>query len=456
MLRIFKRKVYQKLIHWKETSNGKTALLIKGARRAGKSTIAEEFAKNEYESFISIDFSVAKPEIIELFDNITDLDFFFLRLQSIKNVTLKSRRSVIIFDEVQMCPKARQAIKHFVKDGRYDYIETGSLLSIRKNIEGIVIPSEETRISMYPLDFEEFLWAIGKSNTFDLIRYSFENRKPLGQATNRALMRDFRLFILVGGMPQAVNAYVETNDFRSVDDIKRSILELYIYDFMRIDKTGRASTILKSIPSQLARHTSRYAVGAVVENARPSRLSEVFSDIGESMVVSYAYRCTDPNVGMPLNSNPDDFKMYLADTGLFVTLAFMEKDYTENDLYRRLFADKLEANLGYIYENAVAQLLRSAGHMLYYYMFNVKSKAETTEGEEKEVTRSYEIDFLTNNGNKVCPIEVKSSGYKTHASLTAMQNVYSSYIGQSYLLYTKDLKAEDNILFLPAYMASLL
>lgn len=453
---IFKRKVYQKLKHWKETSNGRTALLIKGARRVGKSTIAEEFAKSEYDSYISIDFSIAEPEVIELFDHISDLDFFFLRLQSIKNVTLKRRRSVIIFDEVQMCPKARQAIKHLVKDGRYDYIETGSLLSIRKNIKDIVIPSEETRILMYPLDFEEFLWATGKSNTFDLIRYSFENHKPLGQATNRALMRDFRLFILVGGMPQAVNAYLETNDFRAVDDVKRSILELYIDDFMRIDRTGRASTILKSIPSQLARHTSRYAVGAVMENERPSRLSEVFADIGESMVVNYAYRCTDPNVGMPLNSNPDDFKMYLADTGLFVTLAFMDKDYADNDLYRRLLADKLEANLGYIYENAVAQLLRSSGHLLYYYTFKVKANTGTPEGDGRETTRSYEIDFLTSHGNKIFPIEVKSSGYKSHASLTAMRDIYSSHIGQSYLLYTKDLKAEDGILFLPAYMASLI
>ena len=423
--------------------------MLKGARRVGKSTIAEEFAKREYQSYIIIDFSNAEDEIVELFNHISDLNFFFLRLQSLTDVTLVQRKSVIIFDEIQLCPKARQAIKHLVKDGRYDYIETGSLISIKKNIQNIIIPSEERRITMYPLDFEEFLWAIGKTNTFNLIRYSFEKRCPLGDAVNRALLRDFRLYMLVGGMPQAISKYLNTNNFSEVDQIKRDIIELYLDDFRRIDASGRAATIFASIPSELSRNTSRYKVGSVIQDARPSRLGELFGDMNDSLTVAFAHHADDPGVGFALHANYDFFKMYIADTGLFVTLSFMDKRYTDNDIYRKLLSDKLPADLGYIYENVVAQMLRASGHLLYYHTFSYKGDTSTE-------PRRYEIDFVISRGDKVCPLEVKSSGYKTHKSLDMFREKYSSRIAQPYILYTKDLRNEGGITYLPVYMASLL
>lgn len=446
---IFKRKLYAKMLDWKAKSEGKTALLIQGARRIGKSTIAEEFARNEYEDYIAIDFSTAEEQIIDLFNHLSDINLFFLGLQTLTGKTLPPRKSVIIFDEIQLCPKARQAIKHLVKDGRYDYIETGSLLSIKRNIKDIVIPSEETRLSMFPLDFEEFLWAIGKAPTFDLIKYSFDNLKPLGEAMNRALMRDFRLYMLIGGMPQAIVAYLESNDFAAIDGVKRSILELYMDDFRKIDPSGRASTIFRSIPSELSRGTMRYKVGSVIENARPSRMGTLFADMADSLTVNFSYHANDPGIGLALHADFDYFKMFLADTGLFVTLAFMDRDYTDNIIYRKLLSDKLPTDLGYIYENVVAQMLRSAGHSLYYYTFK-------TTDDDSSSPRAYEIDFLLSRMDKICPIEVKSSGYKSHKSIDEFQHKFSSRIKQSYLLYTKDLRKEGHIIYLPVYMAGLL
>lgn len=446
---IFKRKIYARMQEWKDKSAGRTALLIEGARRVGKSTIAEEFARNSYENYLLIDFTTAGRDIIDLFDDISDLHYFFLKLQSLSGTKLKPGDSCIIFDEVQFCPKARQAIKHLVKDGRYHYIETGSLISIKKNIQGILIPSEERRISMYPLDFEEFLWAIGKEPTYDLIRYSYEKLKPLGDAVNRDMMKLFRLYMLVGGMPQAVAEYTRSSNFETVDDVKRDILNLYIDDFKKIDDRGRASTIFKSIPAELARNTLRYRVGEVIENARLSRLEEVFGDINESRTVNFAYHADDPGVGFALHAGYDYFKMFLSDTGLFITLAFMDKDFTENIIYRKLLTDKLATDLGYIYENVVAQLLKSAGNTLYYYTFK-----EKVEGASQP--RYYEIDFLLSRGDKICPIEVKSSGYKTHKSLDEFSRKFSSRIARRYLLYTKDLRKEQDIICLPVYMAALL
>ena len=444
--KIFKRKAYASMLEWKASSKGKSALLIKGARRIGKSTLAKEFARNEYESYLIIDFANAEPEIISLFDQVSKLDYFFLRLQSLTEVTLKARKSVIVFDEVQLCPKARQAIKYLVEDGRYDYIETGSLLSIKKNVQDILIPSEEQHLEMFPLDFEEFLWAIDKKQSYDFIRYCFDNNEPAGDAMHRALMREFRLYLLVGGMPQAVNEYLEKGDFTAVDKVKRRILQLYIDDFRRIDTYGRASTIFQSIPAELARNTLRYRVGNVIGNARPSRLGEVFADIADSRTVNFAYHANDPGVGFALHANYDFFKMFLADTGLFVSLAFMDKDYTDNDIYRKLLSDKLSADLGYIYENAVAQMLRSAGHSLYYYTFQ----------ESDSTPRRYEIDFLISRKDKICPIEVKSSGYKSHKSLDAFHNKFPSRIKNRFLLYTKDFRKEKDIICLPVYMTGLL
>lgn len=438
------------MLQWKRESDGQTALLIKGARRIGKSTIAEEFARQEYKSYIIIDFSIADDSVKELFSHISDLNFFFLRLQSLFNVSLYERQSLIIFDEVQLYPQARQAIKHLVKDRRYDYIETGSLLSIKKNVKGIVIPSEETRICMYPLDFEEFLWAINKPQTYDLIRYSYQNFKLLGEAVNRELMRYFRLYMLVGGMPQAVNAYLESNDFSAIDAVKRAILELYIDDFRRIDPTGRASRLFTLIPAELSRNSMRYQVGSVIENATASRLSELLMDMEDSMTVNFSYRANDPSVGFSLHADYNCFKLFLADTGLFVTLAFMDRDYTENVIYQKLLSDKLAVDLGYVYENAIAQMLKSAGNELCYYTFQ-----EEVIKEGNKILRNYEVDFLISRKDKICPIEVKSSGYNAHKSLDVFQQKYSARILHRYLLYTKDIRKDNDIMCLPAYMTGL-
>lgn len=451
--RIFKRKIYERMLQWKQESDGNTALLIKGARRIGKSTIAEEFARREYESYIIIDFSTADDAVKELFSHISDLNYFFLRLQSLFNVSLHKRKSVIVFDEVQLCPSARQAIKHLVKDRRYDYIETGSLLSIKKNVKEIVIPSEETRIAMYPLDYEEFLWATDKPQIYELLRYSYDNFKPLGDAVNRDLMRSFRLYMLIGGMPQAVNAYLESNDFSAIDAVKRNILELYIDDFRKIDPTGRASRLFTSIPAELSRNTARYKVGSVIENATSARLSELLMDMADSMTVNFAYHANDPSVGFSLHADYNCFKMFLADTGLFVTLAFMDRDYTENIIYRKLLSDKLSADLGYVYENVIAQMLKSAGNKLFYYTFK---EEEPKVGDDNKVIRNYEIDFLLSRKDKICPIEVKASGYNSHKSLDKFQQKFSGRILHRYLLYTKDLKKDNDILCLPAYMTELL
>lgn len=448
-IRIFKRKIYDKMTDWKKWSNGQYALLIEGARRIGKSTIAEEFARNEYKDYIIIDFANASEDILDVFNYVSDLNQFFLRLSTIIGRTLPPRESVIIFDEVQFYPKARQAIKYLVKDGRYDYIETGSLISIKKNTQTILIPSEEHRLAMYPMDYEEFLWAIGKSATFEFIRHSFETLKPAGDTMHRTLMRDFRLYMLVGGMPQAVAAYLDNYDFSVVDRVKREILNIYSDDFRKIDASGRASTIFNSIPSELSRNTSRYRVGSVIKDARPSRMEEIFADINDSRTVNFAFHANDPMVGLAMHANYDNFKMYLADTGLFVTLVYRDRDYTDNEIYRKLLLDKLPTDLGYIFENVVAQLLRSSGHRLYYYTFKEKAN-------EDSEPRTYEIDFLISDRDKICPIEVKSSGYRTHKSIDEFQKKYSSRINRRYLLYTKDLNKDHDIICLPVYMAGLL
>lgn len=444
---IYERKIYQEILQWKQERNGSTALLIKGARRIGKSTVAEEFARNEYETYIIIDFAKSGREIYALFDDVNNLDFLFLRLQTIFNVVLKPRKSVIIFDEVQLCPAARQAIKFLVADGRYDYIETGSLMSLRKFKQGIIIPSEETRINMYPLDFEEFLNAIGESTSFAMIKYAFDNKISVGEAVHRKLMRLFRLYMLVGGMPQAINAYLDTNNLSAVDKVKREIIELYIDDLREIDSSGRASRIFKSVPGELSRGKLRYQVGSILENAGSMNLDEVWEDLENSLTVNFVYRCHDPNVGMGLHRNIDFFKLYLGDTGLFVTLAFWDNDKRiKNTLYDKILSDKLSADLGYVYENVVAQSLVAAGRKPCYYIFKADAEGKT----------HYEVDFIIGDGVKLMPIEVKSSGYRTHKSLDEFKKKYSDRISGSVLIYTKDLKKEGDMLYLPVYMTSLL
>lgn len=444
-MRVFERKIYQKMLQWKKESEGKTALLIKGARRVGKSTIAEEFAKKEYSSYILIDFSIATKEAHELFEDLSDLNYLFLRLQLIYHVNLEKRKSVIIFDEVQKEPLARQAIKHLVKDGRYDYIETGSLLSIKRNVKDILIPSEETRIEMTPMDYEEFRWALGDKATIPMLRSAFDNKISLGDDVNRRLLRDFRLYMLVGGMPQAVNEYLDTNNLSKVDRVKRSILELYQDDFRKIDPTGRASLLFSAIPSELSKNASRYQVSSVLPNTKPDRILGIVGDMKDSLTVNIAYHANDPSAGLSMHEDISRYKMFIMDTGLFVTLAFMDRDFTENIIYEKLLSDKLDADLGYLYENMVAQMLYSNGNRLFYYTFP-----------KEKSTHNYEIDFLLARGNKVCPIEVKSSGYKTHASMDAFSGKFSGKIGQKYLIYTKDLRKDGDILCLPIYMTMFL
>ncbi len=443
--RIFERKIYQKMLDWKRDSNGKTALLIKGARRVGKSTIAEEFAQKEYSTYILIDFSIASKEVHNLFKDLSDLNYLFLRLQLIYHVNLENRKSVIIFDEVQREPLARQAIKHLVKDGRYDYIETGSLLSIKKNVENIIIPSEETRIEMTPMDYEEFRWALGDKVTIPMLRSAFENKTSLGDDVNRRMMRDFRLYMLVGGMPQAVNEYIDTNNFSKVDQIKRSILELYQDDFRKTDPTGRASLIFSAIPAELAKNASRYQISSVLPNEKQDRVLGIIADMKDSLTVNLAYHANDPSVGMSLHEDISKYKMFLSDTGLFTTLVFMDKSFTENTIYEKLLSDKLDTNLGYLYKNIVAQMLYTTGNNLFYYTFSKENSSH-----------NFEIDFLLTKRNKVCPIEVKSSGYKTHASLDAFISKFSSKIGQKYLVYPKDLKKDGEVLCIPIYMTMFL
>jgi uncharacterized protein len=442
--RIFKRKIYDRLLKWKQESNGESCLLIQGARRIGKSTIVEEFARKEYSSYLLIDFNKASATVKSLFDDLMDLDFIFLQLQTIYNVILENRKSVVIFDEVQKCPNARQAIKYLVADGRYDYIETGSLISIKQNTKGITIPSEEERIDMYPMDFEEFRWALGDNISIPLLRTFYDKKMPLG-AAHRAKQKDLRLYMLVGGMPQAVNEYLNTNNLSKVDAVKRRIIQLYSDDLLKIDPSSKLSKLFMAIPAQLSKKSSRYYTNAIVGALEDKKEEEMIVSLEDSKAVLVSYHSDDPNVGMSLTKDLSMYKLFVADTGLFVTMAFWDKDFAENVIYQKLLLDKLEANLGYVYENLVAQMLTAAGNNLFYYTF------------AQDERHSYEIDFLLSRGNKICPIEVKSSGYKTHASLDEFRKKFSSRILNSYLLYTKDLQKGDNeLIYLPFYMTGLI
>ncbi len=441
----FKRKIYDTMLKWKQERNGDTALLIQGARRVGKSTIAEEFARNEYKSYILIDFSKVSKEVSDLFNDISDLNYLFLRLQFIFQVELHERESVIILDEVQLQPLARQAIKHLVKDHRYDYIETGSLISVRYKSKNIIIPSEETKVNMYPMDYEEFRWAMGDTATVPLLRSAFEKKMSLGDATHRKLMRDFRLYMLVGGMPQAVAAYIKTNNFTAVDLVKRDIIALYEEDFGKFDNSGRAKAMYDAIPAQLNKNAMRYQVGKVIPDERAERIINVVKDMEDSMTANVAFRSDDPNVGLALTKNLEYFKMYTSDTGLFVTLAFKDGDITENVIYEKLLNDKLSANLGYVYENMIAQMLVSIGKDLFYHTIPYA-----------DGKKYYETDFIITEKHKISPIEVKSSGYKSHKSLDEFCSKFSDRIMNKYVIYTKDYKRENGVDYIPVYMTMFL
>ena len=438
---VFKRKIYDEILEWKENKSEKYALLIKGARRVGKSTIAEEFARKEFKTYILIDFAHTSKAIIELFDDTYDLDFFFLQLQQLSGVRLYENESVIIFDEVQLHPKARQAIKYLVADGRYKYIETGSLLSIKKNTKDILIPSEEHKISMYPMDFEEFLWAIGDEITAETIKHLLQSKKPAGNAMHRNLMRIFRLYMLIGGMPQAIETYIDKNNLQLVDEAKREIVDLYEEDFVKIDGSGLAGDIYDAIPANLSGNASRYILSSAREGIRSEQVRELIPDMLSSYTVNIAYHANNPSVGMALEKDAGRYKLFTSDVGLFVTLAFKDKKYTENLIYNKLLSDKLDANLGYVYENAVAQMLTANGNNLFYYTM-----------ESDTSNHLYEIDFLLSRGDKICPLEVKSGNYRAHKSLDVFCDKFSSRIREKYVVHTKDYKWENGINYIPVYM----
>ena len=442
---VFERKIYREILEWKENRSDKYALMIKGARRIGKSTIVEEFAKKEFKTYIKIDFASTSKEIKDLFDDTYDLDYFFLQLQQLTRTRLYEKESVIIFDEVQLLPKARQAIKYLVADGRYKYIETGSLISIKKNTKDILIPSEEHKISMYPMDFVEFLWAIGDRISAETIKMLLEKKRPAGNTIHRNLMRNFRLYMLIGGMPQAVETYLEHNNLQVVDEIKRDIVDLYEEDFTKIDNSGLAGDIYDSIPANLSSNASRYVLSKARAGTRSEQARDLLPDMLSSYTVNIAYHANNPGVGMALEKDVDRYKLFTSDVGLFVTLAFRDKNYTENTIYNKLLSDKLEVNLGYIYENVVAQMLVAKGNNLFYY----------TMGNESS-NHLYEIDFLISKGNKICPIEVKSGNYRGHKSLDVFCDKFSNRIGEKYVVHTKDYKWENGINYIPVYMVPFL
>ena len=439
----FKRKVYGKLLEWKEKYADSYAVLLEGARRVGKSTIAEHFAANEYKSYILIDFSNTSAEIRDCFNDIHDPDLFFLRLQALTGVDLYPHESVLIFDEVQLFPKARQAVKHLVKDGRYHYIETGSLISIKKNVKDILIPSEEMKIPVFPMDYEEFCAAAGMP--YALLERLYESRESAGQQVNRKLMRDLRIYMAVGGMPQAVEAYVNGENFSMIDQVKRQIIRLYEEDFQKIDPSGRISAMYHSIPAQLSRDVRRYRISTALDKRKTDSGEQRIHELFDSKTVLPCYNTGDPGTSLLLTRDPDSYKLYLADTGLFVTLLFIDRPSAENELYAKLLADKLPANLGYLYENLVAQMLAAAGRELYYHTW-----------EKEGSTHYYEIDFLITQGTKVSGIEVKSSGTGKHASMNEFRRRYGSHVSDCYILSQKDVGESDGIKFLPVYMTSFL
>lgn len=440
-----KRKIYDKMLDWKRTRRGKTALLIEGARRVGKSTIVCEFAKNEYDSYCLIDFNEAPQMIKDLFVNERDdLDMLFNTLETYYKVELEPRKSLIIFDEVQLWPAARSLIKYLVADGRYDYIETGSLINLKKNVKDIVIPSEEERLNMYPLDFEEFLWAMGDEVAMPFIRERFQSRMPVG-AIHREIMKRFRKYILVGGMPQSVIAYMGSDDFENADIMKRSILKLYREDIHKY-ANDKVVALFSGIPGQLSKHSKRYQLASISESARIRDYDDAFTWLKESMLTNLCYAVSDPSVGLALTEDRNNVKCYLGDTGLLVSQAFENKPYLDNDIYRDILLDKLSVNEGMIMENYVMQALVASGYTPYYYSHN----------DEQTRENDMEVDFIISINNKLNPIEVKSGNYTKHSSLDKFKQKYGKQVGERYVFHPKDLSVRDDVVYLPLYMAGLL
>lgn len=449
-----RRKIYTELLKWKEEETGRTALLIDGARRVGKSYIVENFAKQEYKSYIIIDFNRVNQEVTELFENyLNDLDLFFMYLSNYYNVKLYERDTLIIFDEVQLFPRARAAIKYLVADGRYDYIETGSLMSIKKNVKDIVIPSEERHLRMYPLDFEEFLWALDNESLMDFIKVFFEKKKPLGAALHRKAMDYFRQYMIVGGMPQAVERYVETKDFERVDRVKRDILELYRADIVKHAQgyEMKVEQIFDDIPAQLQKHDKKFKLSSLKKEARFRDYEDAIFWLSDAMIVNVCYNSTAPNIGLKLNMDRVTMKCYMADTGLLISHAFDENGIVSEEIYKKLLFDKLEVNKGMIMENIVAQMLVASGHKLYFY--NNPSR--------DDASLRMEIDFLIakskiTSKHNISPIEVKSGGKYTLTSLKKCREKYAEQLDTLYVLHKNDLKVEEGIVYLPLYMTPLL
>ena len=437
---MFKRKVYDKLLDWKQNDSKDYAVLLEGARRVGKSTIAEEFAKSEFDSYIMIDFSKATKEILAIFDDIADLDLFFLRLQTQTGIRLIKGKSVIVFDEIQLMPKVRQAIKHLVKDGRYSYIETGSLISIKKNVKDIVIPSEEIKIPVYPMDYEEFMWATD-NDTYEMLADFAKSGKAIGNETNRKLMRDFRIYMAVGGMPQAVSAYVSGEDFIQIDKIKRRIIDLYKDDFVKLDDRGRISAIFESIPAQLSMK-KKFFLSSATGKRTTQKDKDLLQDLLSSKTVLICHNVTEPGSTLAQSVDFDNFKLYMADIGLFTTMLFNDKSRVHADIYAKLLSDKLDANLGYMYENAVAQIINSYGAELYYHTWTPKGSSH-----------SREVDFLLADRTKVVPIEVKSSNVNSHKSIDEFSMKYSKVAGRRILFSQKDVSNVEMLECKPIYMA---
>lgn len=449
-----RRKIYTELLKWKEEEAGRTALLIDGARRVGKSYIVENFAKQEYKSYIIIDFNRVNQEVTELFENyLNDLDLFFMYLSNYYNVKLYERDTLIIFDEVQLFPRARAAIKYLVADGRYDYIETGSLMSIKKNVKDIVIPSEERHLRMYPLDFEEFLWALDNESLMDFIKVFFEKKKPLGAALHRKAMDYFRQYMIVGGMPQAVERYVETKNFERVDRVKRDILELYRADIVKHAQgyEMKVEQIFDDIPAQLQKHDKKFKLSSLKKEARFRDYEDAIFWLSDAMIVNVCYNSTAPNIGLKLNMDRVTMKCYMADTGLLISHAFDENGIVSEEIYKKLLFDKLEVNKGMIMENIVAQMLVASGHKLYFY--NNPSR--------DDASLRMEIDFLIakskiTSKHNISPIEVKSGGKYTLTSLKKCREKYTEQLDTLYVLHKNDLKVEEGIVYLPLYMTPLL
>ena len=449
-----KRKIYEKLLDWKHKEAGRTALLIDGARRVGKSYIAKEFAEAEYKSHILIDFNRAPKEVVDLFDNyLNDLDTLFMYLSNFYGTKLYERETLIILDEVQLCPRARSAIKYLVADGRYDYLETGSLMTIKKNVKDILIPSEEEHIKMYPLDFEEFLWALDNDMLMPFIRNCYEKKQSMGQALHRKAMDYFRQYMIVGGMPQAVERYVQTRDFDSVDRVKRSILELYRADIVKHAEgyEMKVEQIFDDIPAQLQKHDKKFKLSSLKKEARFRDYEDAMFWLSDAMIMNVCYNSTAPSIGLKLNMDRMTLKCYMADTGLLISHAFDENGIVSEEIYKKLLFDKLEVNKGMIVENIVAQMLVASGHKLYFY----------TNASRDDVTERMEIDFLIakskiSNRHNISPIEVKSSKNYTLRSLQKFKSKFDEQTNIPYVIHPGDYKEENGIVYLPLYMTPLL